>query len=683
MLSMGFVVLFLAVLAGCGSGGNGAGTGSVGNSGIGLSGESAIVLKGTPSPSPAGQASITLNGGALAPPCYGQIRDWEITKVRNSASPAPSPSPGDVVTADADGKAKVSWTVTVTNKGLEGDGSTPDQYLKVSGYINVTNTGSAPATIGNIALNLQEKVGGSKFKTISTDAADATHGDLFTSPLPTPSPPGVWVVRGALSDPTSTTMTSQNAAYLCLNKGSGSIVFTDPASNDEWAITPQQSIAVGQTVSLLFQATFYVNGINSITGIPAPVGENSQLRAEFIVTFGNAGARGGSGAVATSVDINGDGTIQYDEANVRSVPDRFISFTVPQVETCDDTVTLTDAMAASNGAKLTNTTFNEQDPDSTTGLFPSVNLYGGSGSAPTGYTGVPEASPFTCQATADVALATPSPSPVPPTPPYLNSDVTNTAHLDNPGTTVSILLPDGITYYVVQCCPPLHLLASATWHILSPGSTTPGGGGEPSGYTTYTQGGWGSKPSGNNPGAVLAQCFPTVYPSPNNFVQVGIPPAPGPSPSPSPSKDFYYMKFTSALAIQNYLPAGGTPDVLMQSLVNPTSSSAGSFGGQVLSVQLAVDFSKAEAKYTNGTTTIQFKKGFGGLILQNTDTPLDGRTVSEILVIANEVLGGDTSVYKVSDLNVLMTALTNSFDNGNTTAWAITHLYDPTATPTP
>lgn len=32
------------------------------------------------------------------------------------------------------------------------------------------------------------------------------------------------------------------------------------------------------------------------------------------------------------------------------------------------------------------------------------------------------------------------------------------------------------------------------------------------GFTTYTQGGWGSPPSGNNPGKILQNGFPTVYP---------------------------------------------------------------------------------------------------------------------------------------------------------------------------
>jgi len=38
-------------------------------------------------------------------------------------------------------------------------------------------------------------------------------------------------------------------------------------------------------------------------------------------------------------------------------------------------------------------------------------------------------------------------------------------------------------------------------------------------YTTYTQGGWGNDPNGNNPGWVLASNFSTVYTS--NSVSIG------------------------------------------------------------------------------------------------------------------------------------------------------------------
>jgi hypothetical protein len=80
-------------------------------------------------------------------------------------------------------------------------------------------------------------------------------------------------------------------------------------------------------------------------------------------------------------------------------------------------------------------------------------------------------------------------------------------------------------------------------------------------FATFTQGGWGSTPSGNNPGMLLANNFADVYPV--GYVKIG---------------GTKYAKFTSATAIQNFLPAGGTASVLTSNLTNPTSTPAGVFG---------------------------------------------------------------------------------------------------------
>jgi hypothetical protein len=86
--------------------------------------------------------------------------------------------------------------------------------------------------------------------------------------------------------------------------------------------------------------------------------------------------------------------------------------------------------------------------------------------------------------------------------------------------------------------------------------------------------------NGSNPGAILASNFSTVYPG--GFVAVGIPGSSG-----------YSMKFKSAPAVNAYLPASSTPAALTADLINPTSSSSGVFGGQVLALELNVDFSTA------------------------------------------------------------------------------------------
>lgn len=157
-------------------------------------------------------------------------------------------------------------------------------------------------------------------------------------------------------------------------------------------------------------------------------------------------------------------------------------------------------------------------------------------------------------------------------------------------------------------------------------------------YITYTQGGWGSKPSGNNPGMLLKNNFSVVYPA--GCVKIGG------------SK---WLKFTSASAIQCFLPQGGTPDKLTASATNPTTSSAGVFAGQVLALQLNVDFSSAGI----------LPAGLGGLILQS--GPLQGKTVNYVLSVANSVLGGGSlpsGVSSISALNDIVTKINENFNGG-------------------
>jgi hypothetical protein len=106
------------------------------------------------------------------------------------------------------------------------------------------------------------------------------------------------------------------------------------------------------------------------------------------------------------------------------------------------------------------------------------------------------------------------------------------------------------------------------------------------------------------------------------------------------------------------LPQGGTPSVLTSSATNPTSSSAGVFAGQVMALQLSVDFSKA------GIT----RTGLGNLAVVS--GPLAGHTVTAVLSLANTVIGGNTgalpSGLTVSGLNAIVDAINNNFDNGTT-----------------
>jgi hypothetical protein len=189
--------------------------------------------------------------------------------------------------------------------------------------------------------------------------------------------------------------------------------------------------------------------------------------------------------------------------------------------------------------------------------------------------------------------------------------ISNCASLNGDGLTVAV---SSFTFTVV---PAVNLQACNT---LAVGAVT-----RPT-FTTYTQGGWGADPHGDNPGTLLANNFATVYPS---GVVVGRQP------------DFN-MTFTSAPAVGDYLPAGGASAALNASLTDPGTSSSGVFGGQVLALEVNVDFSAA-------TIT---SAGFGNVTLCHTGTSLDGQTVSSILGTMNTALGGGATLsgYSIASL---------------------------------
>lgn len=199
-----------------------------------------------------------------------------------------------------------------------------------------------------------------------------------------------------------------------------------------------------------------------------------------------------------------------------------------------------------------------------------------------------------------------------------------------------LLKPVGTARFLVGVAALLVLAAPALAQTFAPGD-----------FCTYTQGGWGAVPQGNNPGTILHNNFSTtVF---GGFVEVGVPGSAG-----------YSMQFTTADAITAYLPAGGKPKPLDMDYLNPTTTKSGVFGGQVLALQLNVLYDSA----------------FGSLTIINTGTSFDGMTVADVLGAANQALGGGAlpSGYTLPNLNDLASFLNQGFDNCLPSGWAQQYL---------
>jgi hypothetical protein len=529
------------------------------------------------------QASITLLGsnGSLA---NYRITDWSLQKsgVYDAA------------------QGLVLWNVTATR------GATTTLTLAANGYVRVQNTGSAPATIGNIVVNLQKTMGksgaGNKWVTVSSDIADATQGDAATF--------------ARISAPAS----SEGLASFSENAASGPLEFMDADNNTVFSLTPQVSLTPGQAINLLFSAKFN----NALLALPA----GTLTRVEIIVSFGNAGARGGSGSVSSNIDINGNGIIDLDEKKVRSVPTR-LTLAVPAAFTVNDSVLLRDDEVSSTG---------------------TVTL----GAVSTDIGGGAQIEVISESVQRSVT--------VPATGGADGGEACNIARLHGVEYSVAIITGQRLVgynanglpiyepiYTYFRLVPALDLMAQSCVPI-------PGNGGDPDilpdgTFYTYTQGGWGATPRGNNPASILAANFATVYP---NGLVVG---------------SGFTLRFTSAAAVGAYLPAGGPPAALTASLVNPTSTAAGVFGGQVTALRINVDFSAAGVTVGPGGPV-------GAMRIVGTGTPLDNLTVAEALAIAEVVLGGGAppAGMTIPNLNDLVTDLNEAFDNGAQSVWARTHL---------
>jgi hypothetical protein len=185
--------------------------------------------------------------------------------------------------------------------------------------------------------------------------------------------------------------------------------------------------------------------------------------------------------------------------------------------------------------------------------------------------------------------------------------------------------------------------------------------------TTYVQSDWGANPDGSNPATLLADNYLTVYASTLGLFEVGIAGAGG-----------YSMLFVGDLNLRDFLPSSGAPGALDSDLVNPTSSSSGTFGGEVVSLKLNIDFS--DASVTPRLSPV----AFGDLQLSNLSlTALNGLTVREFSEIVNTSLGGGGGLYPIDQLFTVLSPLNGAFGAGGVSVFALDHLSAPEISPPP
>ncbi len=178
---------------------------------------------------------------------------------------------------------------------------------------------------------------------------------------------------------------------------------------------------------------------------------------------------------------------------------------------------------------------------------------------------------------------------------------------------------------------------------------------------TFTMGGWGSGcPASQQddwestqPGCIRDHYFDFVFTS--GEVVIG-------------HHSGYTARWTSAGAVEAYLPAGSTPGILTDDLINPLTTPAGVLAGQILALRLNREYSCANVFTILGVPT--GGACYGNVIISSDcgNGKFDGMSVDAFLAMADKVLSGKTNLLKgygatLSDLNFTATCLNELHDN--------------------
>lgn len=211
------------------------------------------------------------------------------------------------------------------------------------------------------------------------------------------------------------------------------------------------------------------------------------------------------------------------------------------------------------------------------------------------------------------------------------------ANIQIPQGTKYVSVADSAGKQKIVLATPVTDLKEVTATVIWYTQSTPGTC-DTRGFTTFTQGGWGSS-SNSVPGKLRDQYFSTVFPS---GLTIG---------------STYKLTLTSATAVKNYLPDGGTAAAYTKNYSNPTTN-INVLSGQLTALKLNVAFNAAGKL---GTTSTKL----GDLVIAS--GTFKGKTVNEFLTLAETAIGGGSlNGYTLSQFNDAATAINENFDNGTT-----------------
>jgi hypothetical protein len=155
---------------------------------------------------------------------------------------------------------------------------------------------------------------------------------------------------------------------------------------------------------------------------------------------------------------------------------------------------------------------------------------------------------------------------------------------------------------------------------------------------TYTQGGWGARPRGNNAGTYLHDNFSSAF---SAGLQIGC------------ANTF---TLTTAQTVTDFLPSGSVASVLPAGSLIDAINYKNILAGQLVAAKLNVGFDLYDAAFSTSSQNLRDQYFTGGAF--------SGVTLGRVIEIADSVIGGCLSGYSLSDLNLALTLANENYDNG-------------------
>lgn len=162
-----------------------------------------------------------------------------------------------------------------------------------------------------------------------------------------------------------------------------------------------------------------------------------------------------------------------------------------------------------------------------------------------------------------------------------------------------------------------------------------------SGFRTQTQGGWGTGARGDNPGAYRDANFDAAFPG---GLEIGC---------------TNKIRLISSAAIEDYLPCGGSTSLLPPGiLVNPSCIN-NVFTGQLIALTLSAGFDLYDPDFGQSDENL--------INLRIASGPLYRLTVGQLLIEANNLIGGCGSSFTASQLVTALTFANENYVDGKVT----------------